>query len=215
MPDPRYESPHTAPLLDTWTAIFQRQRAFGEHALKQLDNETFFRAPAPGMNSVGVIARHVAGNLLSRFTDFLTTDGEKPWRDREGEFTIPSLDDASSLDPGARAIELARLRSLVMDDWERGWAALAKTLGALRPEDLVRVVTIRGVPHAVHAALARQIDHYAFHVGQMSVIARMLVGSDRWQWFTIPPGQSPAFNERLSRPESSDDRSGEERSGGA
>lgn len=186
MSDPRYQSPHTAPLLDTWTAIFRRQKAFAEHAFDQLDDELFFRVPAPGMNSVAVIARHVAGNLRSRFTDFLTTDGEKPWRDREQEFQISGLD--GEQDPGERAEVLCGLRARLMDDWERGWRVLFGALDALEPSDLARVVTVRAVPHAVHAALVRQIDHYAFHAGQISVIARMLVGTERWKWFTIPPG---------------------------
>lgn len=191
MPDPRYQSGLTGGMVETWASVFRRQKAFAEHTFGQLDDEAFFRVPGPEMNSVAVIARHVAGNLLSRFTDFLTTDGEKPWRDREAElgaFEVPG-------DAQGRA----RLRSEVMERWELGWKTLLDTLGSLSAEDLCRTVTIRDAPHAVHAAIVRQLDHYAFHVGQINVIARQMVGVDRWEWFTIPPGQSEAFNERMRR----------------
>ncbi len=191
MVDARYQTGLSGGMLETWSAVFERQKAFAEHAFGQLDDAAFFRVPSEGMNSVAIIVRHVAGNLLSRFTDFLTTDGEKDWRDREGEFAGFEI-------PGD-AQGLARLRSEVMERWELGWRTLFETLEGLSGEDLLRTVTIRGVPHAAHAAIVRQIDHYAFHIGQINVIARQSVGSDRWEWFTIPPGGSEAFNERMRR----------------
>ncbi|USN98447.1 MAG: DUF1572 family protein [Phycisphaeraceae bacterium] len=181
MPDHRYESGSTAGMIDTWRAIFARQRAFGEHAFDQLDDAGFFWTPADGLNSVAIIARHLAGNLLSRWTDFLTSDGEKPWRDRDAEFEPPEPTSAS--------------RRAIMDGWEKGWDTLDRALAGLTDADLRREITIRGAPHAVHAAIARQLDHYAFHVGQINVIARLHVGTAHWKWFTLPPGGTKAFNE--------------------
>lgn len=178
-----YESELPLDTLAVWRQIFDRQRAFAEHAFGQLDDAGFFRVLAPGLNSVAVIANHVAGNLHSRFTDFLTTDGEKPDRDRDSEFVVP--------DPSPAA------RAEIMRRWDAGWATLFTTLDSLTPDDLSRTVLIRAVPHPVHAAVLRQLDHYSFHVGQINVIARQIVGTDRWKWFTLPPGGTKAFNERL------------------
>lgn len=183
MPNTRYTSPPPAGMAGAWRAVFERQKAFAEHAFGQLDDAGFFAAPGEGLNSVAVIAQHVAGNLVSRFTDFLTADGEKAWRDRESEFAPPEPTPAG--------------RAALMERWEAAWAVLFAQLDALGPEDLSREVTIRGVPHAVHAAIARAIDHYAFHVGQINVIARLRVGTDNWEWFTLPPGGTAAFNASL------------------
>lgn len=191
MTDARFESGLPADLLSSWRAIFERQRAFAEHAFIQLDDEQFFEAsPASGLNSVAVIARHMGGNMLSRWTDFLTTDGEKPMRDRDAE-----LAPFAAMTPGQRGAA----RAEVMEGWSRGWAALFSALDALTETDLSRTVTIRGAPHSVHGAIARQLDHYAFHVGQINLIARMLVGPGDWKWFTIPPGGTRAFNDQMRR----------------
>lgn len=178
-----YDQPLPTDILPAWYAVFTRQKAFAEHAFRQLDDDGFFRILTPGLNSVAVITNHLAGNLRSRFTDFLTTDGEKPGRDRDSEFIPPEPS------PAARADIMAR--------WESGWSTLFATLDALTPADLQRTVLIRAVPHPVHAAILRQIDHASFHVGQINIIARMIVGADRWEWFTIPPGGTKAFNQRL------------------
>jgi hypothetical protein len=84
-----------------------------------------------------------------------------------------------------------------MQRWEQGWSVLFATLGSLTTDDIHKIVTIRSVPHPVHAAIARQLDHYSFHIGQINIIARQLVGTDNWQWFTLPPGGTKAFNEKL------------------
>ena len=177
--------------IEAWKAVFLRQRAFGEHAFEQVTDADFFRAPCEGINSIAVIAQHMGGNLHSRFTDFLTADGEKPWRDREAEFAPPpATGDA---------------RAEILTRWVTGWQKLFRTLDALTPEDLSREVTIRAVPHTVPMAIARAIDHYAFHTGQMNVIARMFVGTNNWKWFTLAPGSTGAFNAQLMRkPESSE-----------
>lgn len=179
---------HLGPVASART-VFVRQRAFAEHALDQLNDEQFFTAIAPGLNSPAVIVQHLAGNLLSRWTDFLTTDGEKPTRDRDAEFEAPQPAPA----------ERAGVRAQVMQQWERGWAVLFAAFDALTDADLQRVVTIRTVEHSVALAIARQLDHYAFHVGQLNVIARFMVGTERWKWFTLPPGGTKAFNEQLRK----------------
>ncbi|MEZ6243982.1 MAG: DUF1572 family protein [Phycisphaerales bacterium] len=191
MTDHKYESGLGGDLLSTWRSIFERQQAFGEHAFSQLDDEGFFRVLVPGLNSVGVVARHMGANMLSRWTDFLTTDGEKATRDRDAELAaFPE-----SMTPEQRHAA----RAQVMDVWVRGWGTLFGTLDALSEADLSRTVTIRGAAHAVHAAIARQLDHYAFHVGQINLLARQIVGTDRWKWFTLPPGGTREFNERMRR----------------
>lgn len=167
--------------------VFVRQKAFAEHALGQLSDEQFFTAIAPGLNSPAVVVQHLAGNLLSRWTDFLTSDGEKVTRDRDAEFEAPNPAPA----------DRAAVRAQIMQQWGRGWQTLFDTFDALSETDLARIVTIRTVEHSVALAIARQLDHYAFHVGQLNVIARFMVGTERWKWFTLPPGGSRAFNEQL------------------
>ena len=184
MTNSQYTSPLPNDLIAVWLGVFERQKAFGEHAFNQLNDEQFFTILAPGLNSCAIIANHIAGNLISRFTDFLTTDGEKPDRDRDSEFNTPQAHT-----PEARA--------KIMDRWETGWGVLFNTLGSLTMEDIGKVVTIRSVPHPVHAAMARAMDHYSFHIGQINIIARQLVGTANWQWFTLPPGGTEAFNAKL------------------
>ncbi len=170
-------------------SIFTRQKAFAEHAFAQLDDPAFFKALAPGLNSVAIIARHMAGNLLSRWTDFLTTDGEKESRDRDAELE-PFPDDMTPVQQSAE-------RSKIMTDWDLGWDCLFMTLDSLTEAALARTVTIRTVEHSVSLAIMRQLDHYAFHVGQINTIARALVGTDHWKWFTLPPGATAEFNKKL------------------
>lgn len=189
MSNHRYESATVGDMVSTWRAVFDRQRAFAEHAFGQLDDEQFFAVVAPGLNSVAVIARHMGGNMLSRWVDFLTTDGEKGSRDRDAEL--------EPFPERMTAEDRVAMRAQVMDLWSSGWAALFAAIGGLTEADLGRQVTIRGVPHAVHAAMARQLDHYAFHVGQINIIARQLVGTGNWKWFTLPPGTTHEFNARL------------------
>lgn len=184
-----YEQGLGGDAIGVFRAVFERQKAFGEHAFGQLDDERFFAVVAPGLNSVAVIARHMGGNMLSRWMDFLDSDGEKPTRDREAELApFPEVMDAA---------QRTGARGGVMETWDAGWAALFGTLDALGPEHLDRTVKIRGKPHSVLAAMTRQLDHYAFHVGQINVIARQLVGTGAWKWFTLAPGGTAAFNEKL------------------
>lgn len=168
---------------EIWCAMFARERAFAEHAIGQLDDEAFFKRPAPGVNSVAIIVQHMAGNMMSRSTDFLTSDGEKPWRNRDGEFEEPR--------PTAEG------RAEVMQRWDEGWSLVLGVVGSLGDDDLQRTVHVRTKPHSVEAAVLRQIDHYAFHVGQIVTTARILVPHDRWDFFTIPPGGSAALSREM------------------
>lgn len=180
----QYASPLPDDIISVWRSVFERQKAFGEHAFDQLDDAGFFAVLVPGLNSCAIIANHMAGNMISRFTDFLTTDGEKPGRDRDREFDPPSKHTSDE-------------RARIMARWEKGWGVLFATLDGLTIEDAGKTVTIRSVPHPVHAAVTRQLDHYSFHIGQINIIARQLVGTENWEWFTLPPGGTKAFNEKL------------------
>lgn len=168
--------------------VLRRQKAFAEHCLKQAPDGVFFCRPAPGMNSLAILVRHMADNMLSRWGDFDAmlrgeADGEKPWRDREAEFADPE--------------PTAETRRELMERWERGWAAVFAAIEPLTPADFDRRVTIRGAPHSVHLAVLRQVDHYAYHVGQIAIIGRMLVGAEGWDYFTVAPGRSAEFTRRV------------------
>ena len=168
--------------------VFARQRDFAEHCFGQLDDERFFRRPAEGVNSVAIIVRHLAGNMRSRWSDFPAmlagdADGEMASRDRDGEFREP--------EPTPEG------RAALMRAWDEGWSILYRALEPLTTEDLDRTVTIRDVSHSVHLAVARQLDHYAFHVGQIATTARILVPHASWRFYTVPPGGSAAFTARV------------------
>ena len=163
-------------ILGSITAEFARYKALAEGAIRQLDDAHLNVAPFHGGNSVATIGWHVGGNLRSRFTDFLTSDGEKPWRQREEEFR-------------GRVVARAEL----LAHWERGWAALFATLADLTQDDLTKAVTIRGQSLSVHEALHRSLAHVSYHVGQIVFLSRSLLG-ERWSFLSIPPGQSDAYN---------------------
>src|ERR1700739_3705572 len=146
-------------------------KRMGEAAMSQLQDEQFFIVLDPEANSVAVIVKHLAGNMRSRFTDFLTTDGEKPDRFRDGEFELTS----------------ATTRDDVMKLWEEGWACVFAAIDPLQPEDVMRTVTIRGEPHTVLQAVNRQIAHYAQHIGQIVFLAKHLRSSDGTR-LTTPAG---------------------------
>ena len=149
--------------------VFRQYKELGERAMDQLEPAQLAAALDGESNSVAVIVRHLAGNMRSRWTDFLTTDGEKPDRDRDSEF---------ELDPTTTPAE-------VRGWWDEGWACVFAAIEPLRPEDLLRTVTIRGVPHTVLEAIDRQIAHYAYHIGQIVQLARHYAGT-RWQTLSIP-----------------------------
>ena len=160
-------------------SIGERFRALkrdAEKAIVQLADDQLHVALDENTNSAAVIMKHMAGNLRSRFTDFLTTDGDKPNRNRDGEF----IDDHAP-------------RAAVLTDWESGWRTLFDALASLRPEDLTKTITIRGEAHTVIDALHRALAHQGYHVGQITQLARFLA-KDQWQTITIPRGGSEAFN---------------------
>jgi hypothetical protein len=151
---------------------FQRYKTVAERAMSQLDDAAFFRRPGEAVNPVALIVKHLAGNMASRWTDFRTTDGEKPTRDRDGEFLLTDEDTRQNL----------------MAAWERGWTYLFNTLDGLTDAELSATVTIRGEAHSVRQALLRGILHVAYHTGQVLYLVRLLRPDADWQ--TIPPGQS-------------------------
>ena len=152
-------------------------KRMAETAISQLDDKEFFATIDPESNSVAIIVKHIAGNARSRFTDFLTTDGEKPDRFRDKEFEM-STDTT---------------REEVMRWWEEGWSRILSTLDSLKPEDVSRTITIRKEPHTVMQALNRALAHYAQHTGQIVFLYKHLRSSG-WKTLSIPRGKSEEFN---------------------
>lgn len=162
-------------LVKAVEAEFRRYKSLAESAIAQVPEGELSRAMGDG-NSIAVISRHISGNLRSRFTDFLTSDGEKPWRNRDEEF-----------EPGT--VTHAELTA----GWIEGWDCVLKTLESLADADLSKNVTIRGQSLGVHEALFRSLAHIGYHVGQIVYLARAIVG-ERWRYLSIPPGGSTAYN---------------------
>ena len=163
-------------LIKSIEAEYLRYKALAESALKQVPEPLLSQSGPANGNSLAVICWHVSGNLKSRFTDFLTSDGEKPWRNREEEFA-------------ARAVS----RSELMDKWSDGWQALLGALHELTDDDLGRTIHIRGQPMLVHEALHRSLAHASYHVGQIVYLAHAICGED-WKYLSIAPGGSAAYN---------------------
>jgi uncharacterized damage-inducible protein DinB len=160
---------------------FRKQKELAEKAFNQVQEDTdFFRKPGEFSNSIAAIIKHVAGNLSSRWRDFLTSDGEKPDRNRDAEFVIAEQDTRAGL----------------IAAWESGWSTLIDTLTNLTDADLQKSIRIRGEEHTVHQALLRSLAHVAYHTGQIVYLSR-LVQKDGWEWITIAPGQSRRFNESM------------------
>jgi len=162
--------------LDEIRRQLRGHKRMAEAAMSQLDDKNFFATIDPESNSVAVIAKHIAGNARSRFTDFLTTDGEKPDRFRDREFEISTTTS----------------RGEVMRWWEEGWSIVFATLDSLNPEDITRTATIRQEPHTVLQALNRALAHYAQHIGQIVFLAKHLRSSE-WKTLSIPRGKSEEF----------------------
>ena len=164
------------PFLTDALAQFRKYRALAEAALAQVDDAAFFATPGPDENSLALLVKHVAGNQHSRWTGFLTTDGEKPDRRRDEEFELRPAD----------------TRAALMARWDDGWRRLFTAVEPLAEADLARTVAIRGEPHSVLQAIARQQTHYAYHVGQVVALARHHAGA-RWRSLSIPRGQSATW----------------------
>jgi hypothetical protein len=159
---------------------FAKLRSTAERAMAQVSDGDFARPLDDENNSIAIIVKHVGGNLRSRCTNFLTSDGEKPDRNRDGEFVLDSGDTRTGL----------------LEEWRAGWDLLADTVAGLTPDDLQQTITIRGEPHSVAQALNRHLGHLSYHVGQIVLLAKHWVGG-RWQTLTIPRGQSLTYNQSM------------------
>ena len=158
----------TTSYLDDSLQVFRQYKMLAERAMSQVSDEQLFAALDGEMNSIAIIVKHMVGNMRSRWTDFLTSDGEKPDRNRDSEFEDP-----------------AATRDALMRQWEAGWACVFGALEPLADDDLGRTVTIRGEPHSVMQAINRQVAHYAQHIGQIILLAKHFAAG-QWQSLTIP-----------------------------
>lgn len=168
--------------LDDIRASFRAYKKLAEKALAQIKDEEYFVTLDAESNSIAIIMKHMAGNMISRWTDFLTTDGEKPDRNRDLEFVIDSEATKESL----------------LAYWERGWACLFEALESLQPEDFGRKVFIRGEEHTIVQAIDRQMTHYAYHIGQIVFLAKHY-RSNEWKSLSVPKNRSAGFNEYLEK----------------
>ena len=155
---------------------FKAQRAQGDKTFAQLNDKDFVFKPSEESNSIAMIIQHMNGNMLSRWTNFLTEDGEKTWRERDKEFE-----------------EGLSTKENLLNAWNKGWDCVLAALEKLQPGDLMKTITIRSEPHLVIDAIIRQIDHYGSHVGQIIYIAKLIKDKD-WQTLSIPKNKSKDFN---------------------
>lgn len=162
--------------LQTMIRRLKYYKDLGEKTFEQLEEKDFHFQPSSDSNSIAVIIRHMAGNMLSRFTNFLTEDGEKSWRQRDDEFVI-----------------YKHAKSELIDIWNKGWNCLLTTLEALTEDDVLKQVTIRNEQLSVMDAINRQLAHYAYHIGQIITIAR-IIRNKNWTSLSIPRGESSAYN---------------------
>ncbi len=164
--------------IDDIIVQLRKYKRLAEKAVGQIDDEQFFEtADHEASNSIAIIMKHMAGNMRSRWTDFLKSDGEKPDRNRDQEFVI---EEGSS-------------RDSILKTWEKGWEYVFGAISSLQPDDLTRTVTIRGEEHTALEAINRQYAHYAYHVGQIVMLAKDFAG-DGWQFLSIPLGKSKEFD---------------------
>lgn len=162
--------------LESVTKQFEYYKQLGEKAMDQLEEKQLFDIPSKESNSVAIIVQHLSGNMLSRWTDLLTSDGEKEWRKRDEEFE-----------------EILKTKTELLKVWNKGWNTLFATLKSLKPEDLSKTVYIRNQGHTVVDAINRQLAHYPYHIGQMVYVAKLLVQHD-WNTLSIARNQSKAYN---------------------
>lgn len=166
-------------------AIFRYYKGLAEKAMAQVSDAELHAVLDPEMNSLAVIVNHMSGNMCSRWTDFLTSDGEKPFRNRDREFDNPPAD-----------------RAAMMALWEQGWSCLFSALEGLTEDDLTRTVTIRGEAHSVMQAINRQVAHYSYHCGQIVMLAKHFKG-ESWKSLSVPRRGSEEFNRRVAAGEAS------------
>ncbi|MEL7533604.1 MAG: DUF1572 family protein [Bacteroidota bacterium] len=157
---------------------FQYYQLLGDKTFAQLEDEQLFWQFNPESNSIAIMVKHLWGNMLSRWTDFLTADGEKEWRDRDGEF------EAS-----------IQTRAELEEKWAAGWDCVFHAMDSIKAEHHEQLIYIRNVGHSIPEAINRQLAHYAYHVGQIVYVGRMLKGSE-WQSLSIPKGESKTFNKK-------------------
>ena len=158
--------------------IFEYYKSLGEKSINQLEDSDLFWQYNEASNSIAIIVNHLNGNMLSRWTDFLTSDGEKEWRQRDQEFE-----------------DRIKTKDELWQKWEEGWQCLFTALDTINDDNFNNIVTIRQQEHSISEALNRQLAHYVYHVGQITYIARMIKDSN-WQSLSIPKNQSQAFNEK-------------------
>ena len=162
--------------LDSVRQRFLYYKSLADKSFSQVSDEALNYIPAPENNSIAIIVQHLHGNMMSRWTDFLSSDGEKEWRQRDAEF-----------EPQA----LSRKQMLAL--WEEGWSCLLSAIDTLQPDDLTKIIYIRAEAHTVVDAINRQLAHYPYHVGQIVFLAK-LVSQENWQSLSIPKNGSAAFN---------------------
>jgi hypothetical protein len=175
----------TTSYIEDALAVFRQYKLLGERAMAQLSDAQLFASLDAESNSIAIIVKHMTGNMRSRWTDFLTTDGEKADRNRDSEF----------VDPPAT-------RDALMRDWEDGWARVFRAIETLTDADLTRTVTIRSEEHSVMQAINRQLAHYPQHVGQIILLAKHYAG-ERWQTLSVARNRSAEFNRRVADGEAS------------
>ena len=175
----------TTSYLEDSVDLLRYYKKLAERAMEQVTDEQLFAALDDESNSIAIVVKHIAGNMRSRWTDFLTSDGEKPNRNRDSEFVDPP-----------------DTREALLQSWENGWTLLFQALEPLSDQDLGRTVTIRGEAHSVMQAINRQLAHYANHVGQIVMLAKHFA-SAKWQSLTVPRNRSAEFNQRVAAGKSS------------
>ena len=167
--------------IDSVKKIFLQYRNLGEIAMAQVDDNALFHQFNEDSNSIATIVKHLWGNMLSRWTDFLTTDGEKPWRQRDAEFEND-----------------IKTRAELLEKWNEGWDLFTNSLSELGPEDLTKTITIRSEPQSVTDAINRQLAHYSYHIGQIVYLCKVLK-KDEWNSLTIPRNKSKEFNAEMMK----------------
>ncbi len=165
---------------------FRNYKKLAERAIEQVSDEEFFAVIDPEANSIAVIIKHIAGNLRSRWTDFLTSDGEKPDRNRDTEFEM-----------------IGDTRASLMEFWEAGWTILFEAIEPLEMDDFSRTITIRGQEHTIVEAINRQLTHYAYHIGQIVFLSKHFRSAD-WKTLSVPKNRSQEFNKFLAERQTSD-----------
>jgi hypothetical protein len=175
----------TTSYIEDALAIFRQYKQLGDRAIAQVSDQQLFAALDNETNSIASIVKHITGNMRSRWTDFLTSDGEKPSRNRDSEFVDP---------PATREALLAQ--------WEAGWRCVFGALEPLTDADLGRTITIRGEAHSVMQAINRQLAHYSQHIGQIILLAKHYAG-ERWQTLSVERNRSGEFNRKVAAGEAS------------